>query len=60
MPSVSQGLNICSARQDQMQQLRLWKWSLVEDEYKRGKVMLDLKTDVRHFREDAGFEVPES
>ena len=60
MPSVSQGLNICSARQDQMQQLRLWKLSLVDDEYTRGRVMLDLKTDVRHFREDAGFEVPES
>ena len=37
--------------------MTLWKLSMVERELERGLVQLDMKTAIKYFREEHGFEV---
>ena len=37
--------------------MALWKLSMVERELERGLVQLDMKTAIKCFREEHGFEV---
>ena len=37
--------------------MALWKLSMVEHEFARGLIQLDMKTSIKYFREEHGFEV---
>ena len=43
--------------QESRRVMALWKLSMVEHEFARGLIQLDMKTSIKYFREEHGFEV---
>ena len=57
--TLSLSLSRVCPTQDGAYHLKIWKLSMKESEWtNNATVVLDMKTEARHFREERGFEVP--
>ena len=57
--SLSLSLSRVCPTQEETYHLKMWKLSMKESDWNNNnEVVLDMKSDARHFREERGFEVP--